>query len=356
MSLEFVGEIIKHKIFGIGKITELNNNCIKIKFDDIEEEKDFVYPDALDSYLELNNKVLAKQVEDKLIDFRKKNAERRLKEEELKKEALELEMLKNMKYKVRKVVIKKTDSNIAFKCNYCDGGSNNGSIGYKAVCSDETIDYNINSAKNKWCSDPESNCYQYLQGNMSREELDLKINENKYVCYESKMLNEWRAYAAANSNGENKEKSKKLRNVNPGSLVLLTTILPKEKEKGRLIFAVYLLQENYEIKYEKEGFLGASDKYRIELSVEESKKLKFWDYYFNANNPEKISNSNGLYRYFNDIQAAQVLKTISEIKKGTSDEVLSTELLEHYCKIKDIDVNAIPELSGALQVISENIQ
>jgi len=348
--LEFVGEIVKHKIFGIGKITELDNNCIKIKFDDIADEKDFVYPDSLDSYLELHNKVLAKQVEVKLIDYRKKNEERRLKQEELKKEALELEMLKNMKYKVKKTVIKKVDSNIAFKCNYCDGGSNNGSIGYKAVCSDETIDYNINIAKNKWCKDPESNCFQYLQGNLTREELDMKINESKYICHESKMLNEWRAFAAANSNGENKEKSKKLRNVNPGSLVLLTTILPKEKEKNRLIFAVYLLQENYEIKYEKEGFLGASEKFRIELSVEESKKIKFWDYYFNVNNPEKIANSNGLYRYFNDIQAAQVLKAISEVKKGTQDEALSIELLEQYCKIKDIDVEAIPALNGALQV------
>jgi len=38
-------------------------------------------------------------------------------------------------------------------------------------------------------------------------------------------------------------------------------------------------------------------------------------YYFNENKPEKIIFGSGLHRYITDIQAAQVLKKICEIKK-----------------------------------------
>ncbi|MFA9424027.1 MAG: hypothetical protein ACERLG_10645, partial [Sedimentibacter sp.] len=133
--MEFIGELITHKVFGVGKITELNESCIKIKFNDIEEEKDFIYPDALDSYLELTNKVLSKQVESELADYRLKKAER-IKREGLKKEALRSEKarLEKSKTRAKKAVIKDFDSNIVYKCNYCDGGSTNGSMGYKGVC------------------------------------------------------------------------------------------------------------------------------------------------------------------------------------------------------------------------------
>jgi len=338
--LEFIGEVIKHKVFGIGKITEFKDDFIKIKFDDIEEEKDFIYPDSFDSYLVLKNELLSKQVEDELVIFRKKEAERAFKAEELKKDTIRLKLMTEVKNNIKKSAAKKNaakkiDSNIAFKCNYCDGGSNNENIGYKAVCSDEIINQNINNAKNKWCSDPESACYQYLQGNISREELNLKYNENKNICYESQMLNQWRGFPGISNNSNN--------------LALLTTKLPKEKEKDRLIFAVFLIQEYKESDNEIEGYLVASKKYRIELSMDESKKLKFWDFYFNLKNPEKIANNSGLYRYFTDIQAAQVLKTICEIKKGSCDEALSIDFLNHFSKIKKIDINEIPALNGALQ-------
>ena len=60
-------------------------------------------------------------------------------------------------------------SNIAFKCNYCDGGSSNKSIGFKLPCSDEIIKYNINEAKHVWCGQAESACYKYLNGEITRK-------------------------------------------------------------------------------------------------------------------------------------------------------------------------------------------
>ena len=348
--MEFIGEIVEHKAFGSGKIIEFKDTFIVVKFES-GSQKDFLYPDVFDSYLKLKNHKLSKQVDEKLVIYREKEAARKLIEEERRKEAFRLDMMRAEMENSKNNVSKKVDSNIAFKCSYCDGGSTDNTLGYKAVCSDVNINYNINVAKNKVCSAPECNCYQYLQGNISRDELDSRNNNEKNSCYESQLLNKYRAYPDMSFNGKSGEKVKNLKNLNRGSLVLLTTVMPNEKEKDRLIFGVYFLQEEYDMDYKTKGYLGADDKYNMVLSPEESKKLKFWDYYFNPKNPEKIANTSTLYRYLDDVQSAQVLQSICEIKKGTAEEVMSTDILERYCNIKNININAIPAQKGALQVL-----
>ncbi len=347
--MEFVGELVEHKTFGMGKIAEFKDTFIVVKFKD-GARKDFVFPDAFDSYLKLNNNTLAAQVEEKLIVYRKKEAEKELKRQEQRKEAYKLKLLRAEIENSKKNGVSKKDSNIVFKCFYCDGGSDGNNIGYKSVCSDEIINHNINVAKNKACSSPECDCHQYLSGNISREELEFRNKGNNKFCYERKLLNNWCSYPDINYIDKKGAKVKNLKNVNQGSLVLLSSVLPKEKERDRIIFGVYLLQEDYLIDYNTKGYLKADEKYKVELSLEESKKIKFWDYYFNPKNPKKIANNSTKYRYFDDVQAAQVLRAIREIKKGTSDETISNEIFDSYCKIKNIDVNAIPEPKGALKV------
>lgn len=347
--MEYVGELVAHKIFGTGTIVEFNDTFIVVKFED-DSKKDFVFPDAFDAYLQLKNQELSKKVDEKLIVYRQKEAEKKAKELEHKLEAYRLRVLKSELENSKKNKIKTTDSNIAFKCFYCDGGKSNNSIGFKSVCSDEMIEYNINVAKNKECSSSTCNCSQYLAGNISRTELEDRYNKKNNFCYENKLLNQWRAFPDISFIEKKGAKVKNLKNVNQGSLVLLSTILPNEKEKDRIIFGVYLMQDEYSIDYNTKGFLEADQKYRIELSVEEAKKVKFWNYYFNPKNPEKITNSSTKYRYFDDVQAAQVLKAISEIKIGTPEETEATEIFKRYCDIKNIDVNTIEAPKGALQV------
>lgn len=344
--MEFVDEIVEHRIFGTGKIEEFNDTYIVVKFED-GAMKDFVFPDAFDSYLKLKNNELAKQVEEKLIIYRKKQEEKKLKERERKKEAYRLSLLKAEVENSKKNIVNKTNSNIVFKCYYCDGGIDNNGLGYKSACSDELINYNIKVKKNKRCCTPDGNCYLYMSGNISREELD---SRNHTPCYESSLLNSWCSYPDLNFAEKNKLKVKNLKNVNQGSLILLSSIFPKKKERDRVIFGVYLLQKDYIINYNTKGYLKADEKYRIELSSEEAVKIKFWNYYFNPKNPKKIVNSSTSYRYFDDIQSAQVLKDLKEIKKGTPDEALSCEIFERYCTIKHIDINTIPDPKGALKI------
>lgn len=174
-----------------------------------------------------------------------------------------------------------------------------------------------------------------MLGEISKSELEDRNNKNK--CYESKLLNDWSSYTDISFNEQNGAKVKKLKNINQGSLVLLSTVLPDEKEKDRIIFGAYLLQEDYFFTYNTEGYLKAHHNYRIELSMDEAKRVRFWDYCYNPKNPKRIVNSSTAYRYFDDVQAAQVLKAISDIKKDTSDEKIAEEIFISYCEIKDID-------------------
>lgn len=75
---------------------------------------------------------------------------------------------------------------------------------------------------------------------------ETKSEFSKSVCYESQMLEIWNAGAGITQNGDEKGKPMSLRNVKANSLSLLTSKLPYAEDKERFIFAVFLIDENYE--------------------------------------------------------------------------------------------------------------
>lgn len=85
--------------------------------------------------------------------------------------------------------------NIAFKCNYCNGGLTENGIGYICACTDEMINYNIEVAQHNWCCDDGSPCKKYHDKIITRKELDSVSEEDGFVCYESQMLRNWTAFA-----------------------------------------------------------------------------------------------------------------------------------------------------------------
>lgn len=349
--MELYGEVVTHKFFGRGQIIKFVDNYVTVLFDESNSEKKFTYPSAFGSFLELENKSFLKEIEeDKNVIIQKEAEDKRIKEE---KAAMAIKSKAASVRRSKNTTTKTSDrNNIAFKCTYCDGGTNEEIVGFKGICSDDTINYNINAAKHVWCCSSECQCYKYLNGKITREELNDFYKEDSFVCYESQMLKFWRAYAGVTQNGLNKGKPMTLRNVSTNSLAFLTTRLPHAKDKDRFIFAVFLVDENYDGDNREEGYVGANPKYRIQLSLDEARKLKFWDYYFNSTKPERIIFGSGLHRYLTDVQSAQVLKRICEIKKDTLEEELSKEFLEHYCKIKSVDIDNIPLPNGALQRIT----
>lgn len=360
--MELCGEIVRHKSFGRGQIVEFANNYATVLFDDSKEEKKFGYPSAFGAFLELENESFFKEIQDDKNVIAEQEAENKRIKQELAKLEIAMKSKSDGVKRLKKTAEKTSDTNnIAFKCNYCDGGKNEGRVGYKGVCSDETIKYNIKTAKHVWCRQPENMCYKYLQGEISREEIgkyydETKSEFGKSVCCESQMLELWRAGASVTQSADGKAKPMSLKNARANSLALLTTKLPRAKDQDRFIFAVFLIDEDYEGDTEGEGNLGSNPKYVLQLSLNEAKELKFWNYYFNPKKPERIILGSGLHRYLTDTQSAQVLQKICELKIGTPDEEFSKEFLAHFCKLKKLDINNIPMPEGGLQKIKKALE
>jgi len=279
---------VQHKSFGRGQIVEFTNNYATVLFENSKEEKKFGYPSAFGAFLELENKSFFKQIEEDKNEIIEKEAE----DKKIKQDLANLEITIKSKgigaRRIKNRISKASDcNNIAFKCNY---------------------------------------------------------------SHESQLIDIWTANEGITKNADGKGKSINLKNVTANSLAVLTTKLPRTKEEDRFIYAVFLIDENYDDDRKEGVKLSANPKYKMQLSFEEAKELKFWNYYFNPKNPEKITLGNGVHKYLTDVQSAQVLKKICEIKKYTLKEEFSNEFLKHYCKIKKLDMDIIP-INGALQRI-----
>ena len=74
-------------------------------------------------------------------------------------------------------------ANVAFKCNYCDGCTESGAVGFDGICSVEVMRYNVEHRT--WCSSADCPCKQYSDGQISRTELYDKFSDKDFECYES---------------------------------------------------------------------------------------------------------------------------------------------------------------------------
>lgn len=54
-------------------------------------------------------------------------------------------------------MVSSIDGNIALKCNYNDGGSETGLVGFSDTCSNAAILANVHE-KRPWCSHPDNDC------------------------------------------------------------------------------------------------------------------------------------------------------------------------------------------------------
>ncbi len=346
--MELCGQLVSHQALGTGEIVDFSNYCVTVVFQD-GSRKRFAYPSAFESFLEADNRSFQLQIQQDQRTELKEQVKRDLAKEELAAQARAIAFEVKAQKSHSKGNSRKTEheSNIAFKCNYCDGGKSTAMVGYAGVCSDAVIKHNTSGARRTWCR--ESPCQQYVDSNISRAELEASYDRQEFVCYESRMLQEWRTYPGLVQNGANKGKPIALRQVMSNSLALLTTRLPSAKDEDRFVFAVFLIDK---AGTREEGYVGANPKYRLQLSLEEARELRFWDYYSNPNKPEKIIFGSGLHKYLTDVQAAQVLKKICEIKKGSSQEEFAREFFEQYCRLKNLDVNSIPSPNGPLRKTS----
>jgi hypothetical protein len=341
--VDIIGTKVRHKSFGEGTVTKFDGKYLLVKFEN--KKMEFVYPISFKRFLTTKNAKFKERIElDQVIAQDLAEEKKKLKEADI--IALKAEIKSRSSVYTKRQT--KRDS-VVFKCNYCDGGKTPDQVGYAGVCSDETINHNISVINRTWCSDDESLCKKHSDGEITRKELDTKHQEGDFVCHESQMLEKWTAAA-----GVNKGTRKKLKRVQPDSLCILTTRDPLDKgEDERYIFAAFIIDKTFEGDTQREGYVSASSEYKIKLSQKEAHLMPFWNYHSNESQSSRAFWGSGLYRYVSNTQAAQILRDIVKIKKGTSEEELADRIFEHFCKINHIDIHILPKSKGALQLKAE---
>lgn len=240
------------------------------------------------------------------------------------------------------------DCNLAIKCTFCDGGSTKSTIGFNGVCSDMMIINNIEKKPHVWCSQPDCDCNQYLEGQISRKELDGLCTGDGFVCYESQMLRNWTVMGGTHHNGDRDGETIPFKRTKPNTLCVMTTRNPQDTEADRCIFGVYLIISADPGDEWTWGSAEAHPKYRLALTPSEASHMLFWKYYFNSINSDNPRWGTGLHRYQSDVQCAQILRDIVEIKSGTTDDDLAREFFTHYCNLTEIDPDTLPLPNGAL--------
>ena len=224
-------------------------------------------------------------------------------------------------------------SNIAIKCNYCDGGRTDTVFGYKGVCSEAMLHQNVIVSRRPWCSAATCECKRYTAGKITREELEKKNADGGFVCYESRLLRDWIASAGRMQSEKRNDKPIKMTNARVNRLCVLTTKLPNELEAERKVFAAFIISE-VEIGDEKvEGNVHAHPRFRIDLSPEEAERVRFWEFHKNRSKPETPFWGSGLVRYWSDAQSINMLKAMMEATQDAEKKARILEMLEYYCRV-----------------------
>ncbi len=344
--LNLLDEVVVHNVFGEGIITGQVDNYITVSF--AKSEKKFIFPDSFEVFLKAKDKGISDKIQTYLASIQAEK--QKIDQEKEKQSILSRQATENhISLYSSKRAKSYPRANIAFKCNFCDGGRSDKQIGFNGVCGDAVIRNNIEIEKRTWCCSDESACKQYLNREITRKGLDDRCKGDGFVCYESQMLRDWKALAGIVQTGENKGKPMKLNQVQSNSLCILTTRDPASTEEERYIFAVFLVDETYEGDGRDEGYVTTKSEFKLKLAPVEAKKLLFWNYHANGNKPEIAAWSSGLHRYFSNEEAVQILGDILMLKKGTKDENLAKELYNQFCKINGINPVLIPKAKGALK-------
>lgn len=229
--------------------------------------------------------------------------------------------------------------NAAYKANYCDGGE---AGWFKGPCSLECRKLNCSRTGKTFCR-TNSICKRVLDGLSSEEEVQ-EAFEHNYLCYESRMLIDYRIYAGRNDDGSVRGWS-----LDKDRLVVLTTVKPNMKEVDRVIFGVFLVEKSYD-KGVDEAFATSYPDCRIALTKEEAEEMKYWDYKTGNKGDRPIQWTEGLERFLTDEECATLLRDIVKVIEKRNDieqTNYAKAFLKRFLNLIHMDENDIPEKAGA---------
>lgn len=123
--MDIIGKEVLHKTLGVGTIINQEGKTLSVHFE--SKDTKFIYPDAFKQHLTFVDPYVSTQMASELAAA-----------EEKKKAAHTAKIATPIEVPVEKIrKYKRVEKpNIAFKCNYCDGGIKENDIGFYGVCSD----------------------------------------------------------------------------------------------------------------------------------------------------------------------------------------------------------------------------
>ena len=170
--MNVIGQVVEHKSLGEGKICDhkIRERESYIIVDFSGDQKEFQFPDIFKNIIRAKDEKFKAYVADlvqKKEDIDRKEAI--IRQREIEKEQKNLirdepiirktKVGKRAKKEGKKITSTKEKGkhnksdkghNIAFKCNYCDGGKSSEQVGFSGICSNRTIAQNIDRGRGEW--------------------------------------------------------------------------------------------------------------------------------------------------------------------------------------------------------------
>ena len=182
-----------------------------------------------------------------------------------------------------------------------------------------------------------------------------RIHESSQIVFwldeeeQQNVFNDWQVSTGTLQSGKNKGQPNRAARLGPNSVGLLTVRGANQPEIERTILGLYMVDETFSNDLSDDGMIPAHEEFRIQFTDQEAEKMLFWNYYINTNYPDRTAWNSGKFRYYENVWTAQILKDVIALKTD-EDEIKEAEnFLDYFCKMNVLDVDNIPEASGALK-------
>ena len=182
-----------------------------------------------------------------------------------------------------------------------------------------------------------------------------KIHESSQVVFwldeeeQQNVFVDWQASTGTLQSGKNKGQPNRAARLGPNSVGLLTARASNQAETERMILGLYMVSETFSSDLTDDGMVPSHSEFRIELTDQEAEKMLFWNYYINKTYPDRTAWNSGKFRYFDNVWTAQILKDIIALKTDEDEIKEVKNFLEYFCQMNVLDIDDIPEASGALK-------
>lgn len=182
-----------------------------------------------------------------------------------------------------------------------------------------------------------------------------RIHESSQIVFwldeeeQQNVFTDWQVFTGTVQSGKSKGQPNRAVRLRPNSASLLTARASDQPETDRQILGLYMVNETFSGDLSDDGMIPSHATFRIELTDQEAEQMLFWNYYINKNYPHQTTWNSGKYRYFDNVWTAQILKDIIALKTDEEQIKEAKSFLAYFCEMNIIDIDNIPEASGALK-------